>query len=152
MKTGSTFAAGLLLGTGLLVCSLSVAGADDPGSVGHGDWYSSTVIRPAPGSQYRGVVDRVLFDTFGHGGTGRNLYCEGPAIVRFRIAPDGKVSGARLVKPSLTAVNARLLATISNLRFPAFPAGMTVRSLTVTFRYGIWDLARPYLAARTNCR
>jgi hypothetical protein len=141
-----------LLGIGLIAVAPMVARAGTQAAVEPADWYSTTVMRDVPNPQYRVLVDRILFDTFGHGGRGRNLYCEGPAVVRFQIAPDGTVAQAHLVRRSLVSLNAHLLARISNLRFPAYGGGGQARPVTVTFRYGIWDLAKPFLTARTDCR
>lgn len=136
----------------LLVATASVAFAYPQSPMKQGGWYSATLINPAPSQHYRDLVDHELFDTFGHGGKGRNLYCEGPAVVGFQILPDGRAEKVHLIKPSLIGLNARLIATISNLRFPAYDRAAAARPITVTFRYGTWSLVRPFLAARTNCR
>jgi hypothetical protein len=138
--------------TFLLVATASVAFAYHQSPMKPGSWDSATLINRAPTQHYRNLVEHELFDTFGHGGKGRNLYCEGPAVVGFQISPDGRAEKVHLIRPSLVALNARLIATISNLRFPAYDRGVVAPPIAVTFRYGTWDLVRPFLAARTNCR
>ncbi len=152
MNIASRRSVSALLGIGLIAGAPMAARAGTQAAAESADWYSTTVMRDVPNPHYRVLVDRTLFDTFGHGGRGRNLYCEGPAVVRFQIAPDGTVAHAHLVRRSLVSLNAQLLARISNLRFPAYDGGGHVGPVTVTFRYGVWDLAKPLLAARTNCR
>lgn len=102
--------------------------------------------------RYRNTVNRTLFDRFGHGGSGRNLYCAGPAIVRFQILPNGRTAHVTLVRRSLPGLDARLTATITTMVFPRFAPGMPARPYTMVYKYGIWPLARKSLEMRTNCR
>ena len=152
MRVVSRLSRPIGLGLGLLALAPPMALAASQTAVTPNEWYANTVMVPAPSKHYRRLVEQELFDTFGHGGKGRNLYCEGPAVVRFQIAPDGRVTNVRLLKPSLVALNERLLAKISNLQFPAIDGLTAQHPISVTFRYGTWDLAKPSLAARTNCR
>lgn len=105
-----------------------------------------------PQNRYQHEIDHELFDTFGHGSHGRNLYCAGPAVIGFQILPDGHVRHVKLLRQSLPGLDARLVASISNLVFPRFPPGMAQRPYPATYRYGVWPLARPFIEARSNCR
>ena len=112
---------------------------------------ATTALSPAE-ARYRKAVNQALFNRFGHGGSGRNLYCAGPAIIRFRILPDGRTTHVTLVRRSLPELDARLVATISNMVFPRFEPDMPARPYTMAYKYGIWPLAQKSLAARTDCR
>lgn len=112
----------------------------------------ATTAPSAAEIRYRKTVNQALFNRFGHGGTGRNLYCAGPAIIRFQILPNGRTAHAALVRRSLPELDARLVATITNMVFPRFEPGMPERPYPLEYKYGVWTLAQKSLAARTNCR
>lgn len=116
-----------------------------------GGWHFATLVPAAP-APYEAAVNRQLFDKFGHGGHGRNLYCAGPAILKFQLLPTGQVTGVALLRRSLPGLDAHLVARISNMRFPRFEPGMPQTPYTVVYRYEVWPLARSFLKAQTNCR
>lgn len=102
--------------------------------------------------QYAQAVGQQLFDQFGAGSSSRTLYCSGPVVVGFQIGPDGNPRNLKLLLQSEPGYDADLIVSIANMRFPKFPNGMEARPITEIYRYAVSRFAKPFLAARYNCR
>jgi hypothetical protein len=135
----------------LLFTAPARADAQDygPGSI------SGPLTQQAHGAvaRYGQEINRQLFNQFGLGTRSRNVYCYGPAIIRFQIMPDGTVRDVKLLRASLPALNARLVTKLSNTVFPRFYPGMPDRPYTKIFHYGVTPLAEYHFnAEKLACR
>jgi hypothetical protein len=104
-------------------------------------------------ARYGREIDQQLFNQFGLGTNSRNVYCYGPAIIRFQVTPSGIVRDVKLLRQSLPNLNAYLVAKLSNTRMPKFYSGMPDRPYTKIFRYGVAPFAEFHFnAEKLACR
>ena len=144
----------IVLASCLAALSVPARGVAAPHDYGPGS-ISGPLTQQARGAvdRYGQEINRQLFDRFGLGTRSRNVYCYGPAIIRYRIMPNGAVRDVKLLRASLPALNARLVSELNNTVFPRFYPGMPDRPYTKIFRYGVTPLAEYHFnAEKLACR
>ncbi len=139
---------------GAVLCGVPASGRAGPHDYGPGSVAGPlTPPERAAVARYGQEINRQLFYQFGLGTRSRNVYCYGPAIIRYQIMPDGTVRGVKLLRPSLPTLNARLITKLSNTVFPRFYPGMPNRPYVKTFHYGVTPLAEhDFNAEKLACR